>query len=106
MPRLNRASLSDATIGAVQGFVVLYLGLVLISTVVVAAANVDLETALTATLAAIGNIGPGFAAVGPTENFAFFPDYVKVWLSFVMVAGRLEIYTVLILMTPALFRKW
>lgn len=106
VPRLNGASLSDATIGAVQGFVVLYLGLVLVSTVVVAGANVDLETALTATLAAIGNIGPGFAGVGPTENFAFLPDYVKVWLSFVMVAGRLEIYTVLILLTPALFRKW
>ncbi|MGM0674123.1 MAG: TrkH family potassium uptake protein [Spirochaetota bacterium] len=106
VPRLNHAALPDTTIGAVQGFVFLYLALVLISTIVVAGSNTDLETALTATLAAIGNIGPGFAGVGPTENFAFFPDYVKVWLSMVMVAGRLEIYTVLILLTPSLFKKW
>jgi len=62
-------------------------------------------TALTASLACIGNIGPGFGGVGPTSNFAFFPNYVKLWLAAVMILGRLEIYTVLILFTPIFYRK-
>ncbi len=106
IPRFNKKPLQDRTMTAAQGFVFLYMALVLVSTIVVASSNTDLETSLTATLAAIGNIGPGFAGVGPTENFGFFPDYVKVWLSFVMVAGRLEIYTILLLITPRFFRKW
>ncbi len=104
--RLNRRPLEDRTISAAHGFVVLYIGLVLVSTIVVASSNADLETSLTATLAAIGNIGPGFAGVGPTENFAFFPDHVKLWLSVVMIAGRLEIYTILLLFLPSLHRRW
>ncbi len=100
VPRMNSEPLKTPTILSVQGFIILYMALVLISTIVVAACNVDLETALTATLAAIGNIGPGFSRVGPVENFGFFPDYVKIWLSFVMIAGRLEIYTILVLLIP------
>jgi len=100
VPRMNSEPLRSPTILSVQGFIFLYLALVLISTIVVASGNIDLETSLTATLAAIGNIGPGFSRVGPVENFGFFPDYVKIWLSFVMIAGRLEIYTILILLIP------
>jgi len=100
VPRMNSEPLRSPTILSVQGFIFLYLALVLISTIVVASGHIDLETSLTATLAAIGNIGPGFSRVGPVENFGFFPDYVKIWLSFVMVAGRLEIYTILILLIP------
>ncbi len=100
----NRQVLPEKTRKAIAGFVTAYVALVLISTVVVASSNTDLISSLTASLAVIGNIGPGFGEVGPTGNFGFFPDYVKVWLSLVMILGRLEIYTVLVLLTPSFYR--
>ncbi|MFW6209382.1 MAG: TrkH family potassium uptake protein, partial [Spirochaetota bacterium] len=57
-------------------------------------------TSFSTALVTLGNIGPGFEMVGPTENYAFFPDYVKWFLSFIMMVGRLEIYTVLVIFTP------
>ena len=57
-------------------------------------------TAFTACLASINNIGPGFSLVGVTQNFGFFSDFSKIFLAFLMVVGRLEVFTVL-----ALFSK-
>ena len=90
---------------AISGFVLLYLTILLITTTVVAAAGNDILTSLTTALATLGNIGPGFGAVGPTHNYAFFPDYLKVFLTFIMMIGRLEIYTVLVLLTPLYWRR-
>ncbi len=92
---VNRARVSENVVRSTLVFMVLYVVTVLVSTVVVAAAETSLETALTASLAAIGNIGPGFAGVGPTQNFGFLPGWTKIWLSLVMVLGRLELVTVL-----------
>lgn len=92
---INGARIGENVVLSSLVFVVLYVTTVLVSTVVVAAAGTSIETALSATLAAIGNIGPGFAEVGPTRNFAFFPAWTKIWLSGVMVLGRLELVTVL-----------
>ncbi len=98
--RINRRPIEGRTIGAVTGFVFLYLALVILSMLVVASSGTDILTSLTASLAVIGNIGPGFGLVGPAGNFGFFPSFVKVWLSVVMILGRLEIYTVLVLFSP------
>jgi trk system potassium uptake protein TrkH len=65
----------------------------------------DLVTAMTATLTCLSNVGPGFNGVGPTENFAFFSPAAKLLLSFLMLAGRLEIYPVLLLFSPNVWRK-
>jgi len=92
---INRARVSETVVKSALAFIVLYVTTVLISTMIVAAAGTSLETALTASLAAIGNIGPGFDAVGPTRNFAFLPGWTKIWLSVVMILGRLELVTVL-----------
>lgn len=92
---VNRARVPEAVVKSALAFIVLYVATVLISTIIVAAAGPSLETALTASLAAIGNIGPGFDAVGPTQNFGFLPWWTKIWLSVVMVLGRLELVTVL-----------
>lgn len=62
-------------------------------------------TSISTALASLGNIGPGFAMVGPTENYAFFPDHIKWFLSFVMMMGRLEVFTVLILFTPRFWKR-
>lgn len=90
---------------AVSGFFFLYIMTVLLTAFVVALAGHDVLTAFTAALATVGNIGPGFGMVGPAENYAFFQDYVKWFLSFSMLAGRLELYTVLVIFTPLFWRK-
>ena len=86
-------------------FFVLYLLLLMASTVVVAAGGYDILTSVTASLACVGNIGPGFGKVGPVFNYGFLPDWIKLWLSFAMLAGRLEIYTIFILFTRAFWRR-
>jgi trk system potassium uptake protein TrkH len=71
----------------------------------VASAGHDITTAFTTALATVGNIGPGFGRVGPAENYAFFEDYIKWVLTFAMLVGRLELYTVLVLLTPQFWKK-
>jgi len=78
---------------------------VVVSTLVVASGGYDILTSLTSTLACIGNIGPGFGLVGPAFNYSFFPGYIKAWLSFTMLLGRLEVYTVLVLFTRSFWRR-
>ncbi|TVQ26603.1 MAG: TrkH family potassium uptake protein [Spirochaetaceae bacterium] len=104
--KINKTPVNQRTESSIVGFFVLYLFVVALSTLVVASSGTDLETALTATLAVIGNVGPGFGQVGPTLNFAFLPDYVKLTLSAVMLIGRLEIYTVAVLFIPGYLRGW
>ena len=64
-----------------------------------------LLTALGATLATIGNVGPGIAGVGPLENFSAIPALGKVLLIFLMLLGRLEIYAVLVIFIPMTWRR-
>ena len=79
--------------------------MLLITTLVVAISEEDILTCFTTALATVGNIGPGFGKVGPAENYAFFPAYLKIYLSFAMLVGRLEIYTVLVLFTRRFWIK-
>lgn len=65
----------------------------------------DLYTNFTASIACIGNVGPGLGEVGPMGNFAFYSPFSKILLSFVMLAGRLEIFPMLILFSPRTWKK-
>ncbi len=105
--RMNGNIVKKDLIYTILGFVSLYIMLLMLTTGVVASApgEYNLITCFSTALATVGNIGPGFSLVGPTMNYAFFPDYVKWFLSFAMMAGRLEIYTVLILFTPYFWQK-
>jgi trk system potassium uptake protein TrkH len=67
--------------------------------------GVDVLTAISAVAACMFNIGPGLGSVGPAENYAHLPNTVKWILSFCMLAGRLEFYTVLIIFTRSFWRK-
>lgn len=86
-------------------FFFLYVALVMATVLIVSAAGADLLSALATGLAMAGNIGPGFGAVGPARNYAHYPDLVKWWLSFAMLVARLEVYTVLVLLTPTFWRR-
>ena len=91
-------------------FVGLYAAIIAVSSVAMGvlelAHGIDLETAVGAVLATLPNIGPGFGEVGPTGNFAHFLPATKLFLCLLMVLGRLELYTVLVLLVPALWRKY
>ena len=89
---------------AILGFFALYISFFLLASLVVTALGVDLLTGVTAVIATLNNIGPGLSGVGPARNFAGMPDLAKVVLSFCMLAGRLELYTVAVLLTPDFWR--
>ena len=72
---------------------------------VVAAAGYDIVTSLSAALVSVGNVGPGLGAIGPFDNFAHFPSAVKLTLCFAMIAGRLELFTILILFHRDFWRR-
>jgi trk system potassium uptake protein len=97
---LNGRVVKKDAVYVITGMVSLYIFLLIIVTFVVATAGNTILTSFSTALVTLGNIGPGFGMVGPTKNYAFFPDYVKWFLSFIMMVGRLEIYTVLVLFTP------
>ena len=86
-------------------FFFLYITLVMVTALIVAASGQNLVTAITTGLATVGNIGPGFGAIGPSDNYAHYPDLVKWWLGFAMLTGRLEVYSVLVLLTPTFWRN-
>lgn len=89
----------------IAAMVFLYLVTAFVSTMVVATGGYDIMTSLTGTMACLGNIGPGFALIGPAYNYSFLPPYLHWWLSFIMLLGRLEVYTVLVLFTRAFWRR-
>lgn len=95
----------DEVLAGVWGFFALFMLLFVLSGLALAALGVDLLTAFTAVAACIGNIGPGLGEVGPLDNFAAIPALGKWVLSFCMLLGRLEIYTVLVLFVPEFWRK-
>jgi trk system potassium uptake protein TrkH len=89
----------------VLGFFLLY-ALVFVSAVLILTlGGRDLVTAIGATAATLGNIGPGLGDVGPASNYAFLLGWEKWLLSFLMITGRLEIYTVLVLLLPEAWRR-
>ncbi len=100
----DRAGRKDI-VYSVAGFICLYFTLVVITAMVAALNGADLVTSYTAGLALVGNIGPGFGAIGPVGNYAFFHPAAKLWFSFAMIAGRLELYTMIIFFTRAYWKK-
>jgi trk system potassium uptake protein TrkH len=89
----------------VSAFVFLYMGLIAVTTLVTAASGVDIFSSFSAALSIAGNTGIGFGAAGPSHNYAPFADHVKWLFSFVMIAGRLELWTVVILFTPEYWKR-
>jgi trk system potassium uptake protein TrkH len=89
----------------VSGFIMLYMTILLIITIIVTMFGTDLVTGFSTALVTLGNIGPGFGQVGPTMNYAFYNPFVKWVLSAAMLIGRLEVYTVIILLTPAFWAR-
>ncbi len=103
--KISGSTVKKDIVYAISGFFFLYMVALLVVTLVVTASGIDLFTSFTTALATVGNIGPGFAKVGPAENYSLFSPGIKWFLSFAMLAGRLELYTVLVLFTPMFWRR-
>lgn len=101
--RLEKKILDREVIHTTSAFLIVYVFIFAVSTLLVSAEGHDLETCFTAVAATFNNIGPGLSGVGPTQNFGFFSDFTKYVLIFDMLAGRLELFPMLILFSP---RTW
>ncbi len=103
--KIGGKTVPEGVVRSVLGFLALYMVLFCGSTLLLAGTGVDLVTALGAVAATIGNIGQGFGMVGPVDNFAQISYWGKWLLSWCMMLGRLEIYTLIILIVPEFWRK-
>jgi trk system potassium uptake protein TrkH len=101
---LNKKVGRKDVVYGVAGFVFLYMAVVGVTTMAGAAAGLDVFSAFSAALSVTGNVGVGFGAVGPTQNFAAFPAALKWLYSLVMITGRLELWTVFVLFTREYWR--
>ncbi|WP_430810280.1 MULTISPECIES: TrkH family potassium uptake protein [unclassified Carboxylicivirga] len=98
--RYNNRAVSQGIITNVLAFIVIYMMTVGISMIIMSIMGFDLDTALGAVATSIGNIGPGLGDVGPALNFYEVPAFGKWFLSFLMLIGRLELFTVILLFSP------
>lgn len=93
--RLGPRAIPEAVVTSVTTFFILFLSLFALGGLALAMMGYDMITAFSASAACLGNIGPGFNLVGPTQNFAFFSAPAKLMLVAMMIIGRLELYTIL-----------
>ncbi len=103
--KLGDRPVEEAVIAGITGFFILYILLFLVSSLILMKLGIDMISSVSAAAATIGNVGPGLGLVGASQNYAFLPPVAKVILSLNMLLGRLEIYTVLVLLLPATWRK-
>ncbi len=86
-------------------FLLVYLALFILGTIILSGLGIDFMTASGAVATSLGNVGPAIGNVGPVHNFAHFPLVVKTFLGFLMLLGRLELFTILILFTPYFWKN-
>jgi trk system potassium uptake protein TrkH len=96
--RLGPRAISEDVVSAVMTFVVLYLLLFVVGGFALTVMAIEPVTAFSAVAACLGNVGPGFEGVGPTMNYASLPAAAKLLLSLLMLVGRLELYTVMVIL--------
>ena len=103
--KLNGSTVPADTVTAIANHAFLYMAVVFISTILISLNGFNMTTSVTSVITCLGNIGPGFELVGPTANFSIYAIPSKLLLSFLMLAGRLELFTLLILLTPKFWNQ-
>ncbi|HSB51405.1 MAG TPA: potassium transporter TrkG, partial [Dissulfurispiraceae bacterium] len=103
--KLDDKFIAKEVLGSIWGFVFLFMSFGAAATVTLTALDIDIVTATSAVISAQCNVGPALGDVGPAENYASLPAAAKWILSFCMLTGRLEVYTVLILFVPNFWKK-
>ncbi|WP_341200500.1 TrkH family potassium uptake protein [Croceibacter atlanticus] len=103
--RYRQKAIPKEIVFNILGFFILYMLAFIIGAIGLAALGLDFETAIGGAATSIGNIGPAFGDLGPVNNFNGLPNFGKWWCSFLMLIGRLELFTVLIILTPFFWRN-
>lgn len=103
--RYNGKSVSKDIVFNILAFFILYMLLFIIGGLVFSMFQIDFESAIGLSASSLGNVGPALGDFGPVDNYASLPQLGKWWAAFMMLLGRLELFTVLILLTPFFWRK-
>ncbi|MEM8927534.1 MAG: potassium transporter TrkG [Bacteroidota bacterium] len=103
--RFNNKVVSEHIVYNVIGFFVLYMLLFIIGALVLGFLGLDFESAIGGAASSLGNVGPALGDLNPVVNFSALPDFGKWWCGFLMLLGRLELFTVLILLVPYFWKK-
>ena len=101
---IGKNTIDDNVVRATLGFYLFYILIFVFTAIFLSFTGLDVETALTASASAIGNIGPGLGSIGPTDNWAHLTDLAKWLTSFCMLLGRLEIFTVVVLFSRSFWK--
>lgn len=103
--RLGERTVPEPIMRSINNFIILYLAIFLISSMLMGMLGLDFPEAVSSVAATLGNVGPGLGSIGPHGNYAHIPLAGKWVLIFCMIAGRLELYTVLVLLVPRYWRR-
>ena len=103
--KINGERVTGKVITHIMNFLLIYLMIFVLGSIVLAIAGYDLLTAFGAVATCLGNVGPAIGLVGPMDNFAFFSPFAKLFVCVLMLLGRLELFTVLVLFTPYFWRS-
>lgn len=104
--KIDKKTVETSVISSVLAYLLVYFSLIVISFLLISINEFDFETSLTSVITCINNVGPGLGAiVGPTGNFSSFSDFSKIILCFDMLLGRLEIFPILLLFSPRMYKR-
>ncbi len=103
--KLENKKVENDILRGVTSFLIAYAFIIVLGTLIISIEGYDIVTSFTSVVTCIGNVGPGLNLVGPMGNFSIYSDFSKFFLSIVMLAGRLEIFPILMLFTPKMWRR-
>ncbi len=103
--RYNNRSVAQPIVFNILAFFILYMLSFIVGVLVFSILGLDFETALGASASSLGNVGPALGDLGPVDNYSGLPQIAKIWATLLMLIGRLELFTVLILFTPFFWRN-
>lgn len=103
--KLNGKVLSETTLSSIYGFFSAYILISVVGIILISIDGLDYKTTISAVICSMGNIGIGFGEIGPMGSFSLFSDFSKYVLSTLMIIGRLEIFPILIMLSPGFWTK-
>lgn len=103
--KVGGKALSSETVSRISSFLILYFMILIFSSLVLSLDNHDLITTISAAASTLSNTGMGFGLLGPEETFSIFSTPMRLFLSILMIAGRLELFTIMLLFTPSFWNS-
>ena len=103
--KVGGKAVNEGILSSVTSFLILYVAVFVGGVFFITSIGMDMESAISGVAATLGNVGPGLGSLGPTDNYGSVPEAGKWAFSFLMLTGRLELYTMILLFLPETWRK-